>query len=151
MSGELDPYARDHLSDVDRLGEVVSNPELETADFAFDRTIARQKHERYSRPGRVFSQSFHEIESVRVAELGIRQDQVRFVGLEDLECALDARAGSHVVACVAEAHLEHAEASLVSIDNEEILPGHYPTFGPHRVRTAPLWCLTCLGMFNVIN
>ena len=121
---ELDSDASNHLANVNRLGEVVFDAELEPANLAFDRPIARQKHERDMGPLRFLSQLLDELEAVQVAEGRVGEDQIRPVGVQDLQGLPHAGTPGHVVARVPEAHLEHSETTGVGIDDEEILLGH---------------------------
>ena len=124
LSRELDANTGDHLTNVDRLGEVVLDAELQPTDLAFDRLIARQEHERDMRPFRILPQLFDELEAIQVAERRVGENQVRLVGMQDLERLPHTGTPGHVVAGVPEAHLEHAETTGIGIDDEKVLLGH---------------------------
>ncbi len=66
----------DDLFDVDGLGEVILDPQLQPADLALHRALARQEHEGDVLPVGVLAQLLHQGEAIARGQAGVRQDQI---------------------------------------------------------------------------
>ena len=111
-------HAGDDLFDVDRLGEVVLDAELQPADLALDRGIARQEDERDRREVRALLDPLDEREPIPAGQARVRQDQVGQRQRHHVERALRVGRGRDAVARFAQADLEHAQAPGVGIDEQ---------------------------------
>ena len=135
-------HARDDLFDVDRLGQVVLDAELEAADLALHRQVARQEDERDVGPFRACADLFDEREPVDARQARVGEDQVGPRDIEHLERGLGVGAGRDVVAGLAQADFEHPQASRVGVDEQEVLLGHgiyclsFAGAGPNAI---PCW------------
>ena len=120
---QLEVHARDDLLDVDRLGEVVLDAELEAADLALDRAIAGQEHEGDVRPIGVFAQMLDQREAVDLGQPSVRDDHVGRRQLHHRQRTFAVTARCDTITGLTEAYREDSETSLVRIYQEEVLLG----------------------------
>ena len=117
-------HPRDELADEDRLRQVVLDPELEAANLVLDRLLAREKDDGDARPLR---RSFSLRTRVYPSSLGRRVSLRTRSGVErfDLRERVQAVGGrGDAVAGLLEAHLEHADAPRIGVDEKQLLLGH---------------------------
>ncbi len=117
-------HARDDLFDVDRLGEVVLDAQLEAADLALHRAVARQEDERDLGVLRALTELLDEAEAIELRQSSVAEDQVRLAELDHLEGRLRILAARDRVPGLAQTDLQHPQASRVGIDEEEVLLRH---------------------------
>jgi hypothetical protein len=123
LKQDVDP--RDDLFDVDRLGEVVVDAELEAFDLVFNRRLGGEEDERNLGPVGHAAQTTTQLETVEVAgELRLGDDEVRSVRLELVECVGDGDGRRDAEARLAQRHLEHSQTASVPIDQEQALLRH---------------------------
>src|SRR4029077_20573722 len=100
----------DDLFDVDRLGQIILDAELEAADLVLDRGLAREEYERDISPVCRRSYFLAELEAVDVVrKLGLADDQVGRVQLELVERILDGHRRRDGKPRLAQGHLEHSQ------------------------------------------
>ena len=117
-------HSRRDLFDVDRLGEVVLDTELQPADLVLDRLLAGEKDERDQLPTRVVLDLHAQVEAIATGQSRIRDDEVGLGVLEKLESFFRRLRWSDREPGFAQADLQHSSVSSVAIDDEEILPRH---------------------------
>ena len=121
---QQDLDARDDLFDVDRLGEVVLDAQLEPADLVLDVGLRRQEDERDRRPVGVLLEPLDELEAVHLRHLGVGDDEVGRRGLDLAERVEPVDRGRDVEAGLLQADFENAKALGVTVDEKEALLGH---------------------------
>ncbi len=114
LEQQADP--RRDLFDVDRLGQVVGDAELEPADLVFDRGLPGQEDERDLGPLRAQLERLAEREAVHVVHLGVRDDEVRLGSLYLVQGVTAVGRRRDVVACLLERDLEDAQATDIAVD-----------------------------------
>ncbi len=112
--------AREQLADEDRLGEVVLDAELETADFVLDRALAREEDDRDARPLGALLEAPHEGVAVELRQPGVGQDEVR-CGQLQLGQGVEAvgRRGDGIPRLF-EADLQDPHAPRIRVDQQEL-------------------------------
>ncbi len=121
---QLEVHAGDDLFDVDRLGEVVLDAELQAPDLALDRAVARQEHEGDAAPVVVLPELLHQLEAVHAGQARVGEDQVGRRKLDHLDRLFGVATGSDRVASLTKAHLEDPQATRVGIDEQQVLFRH---------------------------
>jgi hypothetical protein len=121
---QLEVHARDDLFDVDGLGQVVLHAELEALDLALHRAVAREEHEGDLAGVLALAQPLHQLEPVHVRQAGVADDHIGATQPDHLDGRERVGARGHAVAGLAQADLQHAQAALVGVDEEEVLLGH---------------------------
>ena len=119
-----DVDAGDDLLDVDRLGQVVVDAQLEAADLVLDRVLGGQEDERDLTPVGVDPHPAPQLEAVAVGERRLRDDEVRRVELELVERVVDRHGGRDREPCFAQRHFEDPQAASVPINEEQALLRH---------------------------
>src|SRR5690606_1520679 len=119
---ELDP--REDLFDVDGLGEVIGDAELEAADLALHRGVAREEDQRDVLELFVFAELLDEGEAIEVGKDRVGQDEIGPGERDHLQRARRVLTGRHAETGLAQADLENAETALISVDEEEVLLRH---------------------------
>ena len=116
---DQDARAGDDLLDVDRLGQVVLDAQLEALDLGFDLGLRREEHERDVGPLGVGLEALAERVAVEFVEQRLRDHQVGRRQLDLVEGVLAVDRGGDDEAGLLERHLEHAQAARVAVDQEE--------------------------------
>ena len=132
-------HPRDDLFDVDRLGQVVLDAQLEAPDLALHRAVAREEDEGDLLGGLPLAELLDEGEAVHLREDRVREDEVRRGEVGHLERLFPRVAGGDGVAGLPQAHLQDAKASRVRVDEEEVLLGHGGRVGARVVRPGRGW------------
>ena len=122
---EQDAHAGEDLAQVDGLGEVILDAKLEGHDPLVKLVFRGQENDRDVRGDSAGLQGDDEGEAVLIVrELGVCDDQVRLGELHLIEGIAGARRRRHTIAALAQAHLEHAHALALGIDEQKVLFGH---------------------------
>jgi hypothetical protein len=103
------------LVDVERLGEVVSRPELDRRDRGFDGLGGGQHDDRQLRPAR--ADLFEQLQAVDARHHEIEQDDVGAFALEDLQC-LGGGGHGHGLVGVAQHHADRLPYPSLVVDDQ---------------------------------
>jgi hypothetical protein len=123
LEQDIDP--RDDLFDVDRLGQVVVDTELEAANLVLDRGLGGEEHERDLGPVGGAAHTTTELEAIEVGwKFRFGNDQVGCVELELVERVGYRYRRRDGKSRFAKRDLQHSQTASVAIDQEQALLGH---------------------------
>ena len=148
---QRDLQARDDLLDVDRLGQILVDAELQTADLLFHRGFASQEHERNLGPRRVGFDPFAKLKSIDIVEENLGDDDVghrlgkRLQRSSGVHCCCDGESR------FAKRNFEDCYASWVTIDEEHTLLEHAPLPSVTVCRCAKKWYLTASATATIAS
>ncbi len=114
----------DDLLYVDRLGEVVVDAKLETANLVFHRFLVGQENERDMSPLRFGLELFAQLITVHRLHLGVRDDKIGRGDADFLDRVLAIDGGCDRVTGLTEADLHNPQGFGISVNQQKVSSCH---------------------------